>query len=261
MKKLLFVFFVIVLASCSMQQPAGIQSPQRQTVFIPLKQSLPESFIPTDYSIVAFGDSLTRGLGDTTNNGGYVPLLEKMLLENKGIKNINMNNLGINGNTTWHLLERMELSEVRSSITDADIVIITVGGNDLMKVAMENFLALDFDVFRNEQKEYEERLKKIIEEIRMINDDIHIMLVGLYNPFDVLLGNLPEVESVIEEWNEGSQTLLKEYDKTTFVTISDIFKNSDVNLLYTDDFHPNSIGYERMAERIHQTFIQEISNK
>lgn len=259
MYKLLLVFCVVLLASCSMQYPTSNQTSQRQTVFVPLKQTIPESFIPRDYSIVAFGDSLTEGFGDTSNNGGFVTLLEKMLLENQGIKNINMKNLGITGNTTGHLLARLELSEVKSSIKDADIVIITVGGNDVMKVAMENFLALDFEIFRDEQKEYEERLKMIIEDVRTINDDIHIMLVGLYNPFDVLLGDLPEVDTVIEEWNDGSQALLEKYDNTTFIAINDIFKNSDVNLLYTDDFHPNSLGYQRMAERIHQTFIQEFS--
>lgn len=260
MYKLLLVFCVVLLTSCSILSPVSIQSSQRQLVFVPLKQSVPESFIPRDYSIVAFGDSLTEGFGDTTNNGGYVTLLEKMLLENKGIKNINMKNLGINGNTTGHLLARLELSEVQQPLKDADIVIITVGGNDLMMIAMQNFLTLDFDVFRDEKGPYEERLKTIIENIRTINGDIHIMLVGLYNPFNVLLGDLPEVETVIEEWNDGSEILLDKYPNTTFVAVSDIFKNSDVNLLYTDDFHPNSEGYQRMADRIYQTFIEKFSH-
>lgn len=62
---------------------------------------------------VAIGDSLTKGVGDSTNQGGFVPLLAQSLtnetdLEFKAI------NYGVSGNTSGQILLRMqEKKEIR----------------------------------------------------------------------------------------------------------------------------------------------------
>ena len=259
-KTFLIFLCTFLLVSCSISQTASVRTVQSNDVHLLIKQTVPESFFPKEYNIVAFGDSLTEGIGDTTNSGGYVPLLEDMLLQHKGVKSVNMTNLGIKGNRTSHLIKRLETNDVRSAISNANIVIITVGGNDVMKVVRENFLALSFDAFRSEQSSYENRLKVIINQIRAINENTQIVLVGVYNPFFALIGDLPEVDEVINNWNKGSISVLQQYDNTTFVEVSDIFMDSEVDLLYTDEFHPNSVGYQRMAERINRD-LQTILNK
>ena len=100
----------------------------------------------------------------------------------------------------------------------------------------------------------------IINQIRAINENTQIVLVGVYNPFFTLLGDLPEIDQVITNWNEGSNTVLQQYERTTFVEVSDIFMDSEVNLLYTDEFHPNLLGYQLMAERINQ-YLETILSK
>ncbi|MDF0725716.1 SGNH/GDSL hydrolase family protein [Cytobacillus sp. S13-E01] len=259
-KTILILLCISLLVSCSSFQTAGVSTVQSNDVSLSIKQSVPESFFPKHYNIVAFGDSLTEGIGDTTNRGGYVPLLEEMLLEYKGVKSVKMTNLGIKGNRTSHLIKRLETNDVRSSISTANIVIITVGGNDVMKVVRDNFLSLSFEAFESEQRSYENRLRVIINQIRAINENTQIVLVGVYNPFFTLLGDLPEIDQVITNWNEGSNTVLQQYERTTFVEVSDIFMDSEVNLLYTDEFHPNLLGYQLMAERINQ-YLETILSK
>ena len=72
--------------------------------------------------IVAFGDSLTVGIG-TTEGNGFVPLLSQRL-------SINIINAGRAGDTTGTALPRLD-DDVLDR--DPDIVIVLLGGNDLLQ--------------------------------------------------------------------------------------------------------------------------------
>ena len=47
----------------------------------------------------------------------------------------------------------------------------------------------------------------------------------------------------MNDWNESGKEIIKEYDSAYFIEIDDIFKNSEEDLLYAEDyFHPNDRG-------------------
>lgn len=77
--------------------------------------------------VIAFGDSLIRGVG-SSNNDGFISLLSKRI--NKPIIN-----LGVSGNTTEDGLKRLsELDKYKPKV-----VIVLLGGNDhLRKVPIES---------------------------------------------------------------------------------------------------------------------------
>lgn len=74
-------------------------------------------------TIVAFGDSLIRGYGATTD-GGFISLLSQQI-------GIPIDNLGRNGETTEGGLGRINLITQKNP----DIVILLLGGNDALQRA------------------------------------------------------------------------------------------------------------------------------
>ncbi|QDP41740.1 SGNH/GDSL hydrolase family protein [Radiobacillus deserti] len=205
-------------------------------------------FIKKDTDIVAIGDSLTQGVGDTTENGGYVGIIENTLKRTN--EDIHIKNFGKRGNRSDQLLKRLEQEEISESIREAEIVLITIGANDIMKVVKENFTRLEYSLFVEEQVEYKERLREIMETMLSLNGDANIYLVGFYNPFYGYFKDVEQLEQIINNWNATGQSVAEEYENVSFIPIYDLFTNTEEDLLYSDNFHPNTKGYEKMAERI-----------
>ena len=217
---------------------------------------------------VAIGDSLTKGVGDSTNQGGFVPLLAQSLtnetdLEFKAI------NYGVSGNTSGQILLRMqEKKEIRKDLKRAQLLTITVGGNDLRKAILEDTSNLDLDRFEKASKTYEKNLKQIIELARKDNPDLPIYVVGIYNPLYLNFPDLTELQTLVDQWNQRTEETLSAYQGVYFVPINDLlYKGIDGksgvteselgketvtnDALYDEDsFHPNNTGYEIMKEAV-----------
>src|SRR5690625_2777462 len=71
-----------------------------------------EFFIQRDVDIVAIGDSLTQGVGDVTNEGGYIGILDKTI--NHQEKIVSFENFGKAGHRTDQLLKRLDDPEIIS---------------------------------------------------------------------------------------------------------------------------------------------------
>ncbi|WP_240794173.1 SGNH/GDSL hydrolase family protein [Bacillus sp. BHET2] len=249
MKKLsiLMLAFVFLLSGCSLEDAADHI---KREVSNWEKENPNETFIPKNLKVVSVGDSLTQGVGDSTKKGGYVPYLENQLETLDGVKDAQFHNYGVRGNRTDQLLKKLKKADVKASIQDSDLVMITIGGNDVMKIFRENLSHLELEVFQGEKRQYQLRLQEIIETVRSYNPDAGIVLLGLYNPFNTWFSDIEEVNQVIHNWNEASQEILSGYDKTLFVKIEDLFIDTGDTLLYDDYFHPNDEGYKLIADRM-----------
>ncbi|NRG45938.1 SGNH/GDSL hydrolase family protein [Bacillus sp. CRN 9] len=255
--KLTLLLIAMMLAGCSVisssQKGEAVSEKKSE---INEKDKIPPGFFPIDLKVVSVGDSLTQGVGDTTEQGGYIPYLEQLLSNHKGVTSAEFLNYGVRGNRSNQLIKKLKSEDVMESISEADMVIITIGGNDIMKVVRENFTRLNLDAFNKEQLVFEENLRDVLNSIRKGNPDSTVLLVGLYNPFLEWFSEITEMSMIMDEWNESSKNILAGYENTYFVDIADIFEQSDENLLYTDYFHPNDRGYELIAGRIYER-IQE----
>lgn len=205
-------------------------------------------FFKKDQKIVAIGDSLTEGIGDETKNGGYVGILNHTFEDNN--LNITVENFGKKGNRSDQLLKRLEKEEIASAIKEADMVLITIGANDIMNVLKSNFMNVTMEPFQEERLKYIERLRAIFNKISDLNPDTQIYLIGFYNPFERHFGEIKELGMIIENWNDDGKSLAEEYDNVTYIPTKDLFSNSNVDLLAEDEFHPNSSGYKLMAQRV-----------
>ena len=211
-------------------------------------QNTVDFFSNDETRVVAIGDSLTQGVGDETDRGGYVGILERSI--NKEEEIAQFDNFGVRGNRTDQLLGRLEVEEIALAIRDADIVLITIGANDIMQVAKENITDLDFADFVDEQYQYEENLREIIDKIRDLNEKSDIYLVGFYNPFRQYFEEIKELEMIVDNWNTIGAEVISDYDNADFIPTDDLFMDDNVQLYAKDNFHPNYEGYFRMAERV-----------
>jgi lysophospholipase L1-like esterase len=216
-------------------------------------------FTDKDLKIVAIGDSLTQGVGDDSNNEGYVGFLEDKLKKPDNSE-FEIDNFGKRGNRTDQLLKRLDEQEIIDSIKKANIILVTIGANDIMKIVKANVLSLSYDDFTVEQKGYQARLNNIFSKIRQQNPYAHIYLIGLYNPFDQYFGHIPELDKILDDWNWIGREVVKANTRSTFIPIKDLFDNTEENLFYEDNFHPNARGYELIGQRVFD-FLRETYGK
>ncbi|MFC4386445.1 GDSL-type esterase/lipase family protein [Gracilibacillus marinus] len=215
------------------------------------------NFFKKDTHITAIGDSLTQGVGDETENGGYVGILEEQFRE--ADVQVTIDNFGKRGNRTDQLLKRLEKEEIVESIEESQIVLITIGANDIMKIVKDNFMDLTEEPFIQEQEPYNDRLTQIIERIQSINNEADIYLLGFYNPFEKYFSDIEALNSILTRWNNESRVVANEFDNVTYIPMEDIYQNRSGNFFAEDNFHPNYNGYELMANRV-WSYLQSSMN-
>ncbi len=220
------------------------------------------------FSYVALGDSLTQGVGDTTNQGGFVPLVAQNLMNDYGYQ-MEVKNYGVSGNTSQQILTRMEeQSEISETLASADMMTLTVGGNDLRKVILENITKLKVSTFKKPSKVYRKRLLEIIDLARKDNPNLPIYVLGIYNPFYLNFPELTEMQTIVDNWNQVTEEAVSHLDYVYFVPINDLLyqgidgqegvtqmsgeESKVVNdaLYEEDNFHPNNTGYEIMKRAV-----------
>lgn len=204
--------------------------------------------------IVSLGDSLTRGVGDKEGIG-YVGRMKEDLQKDYKQK-IALTNLAVSGAKMPDLLKQIESNGAQYSIKQADVIVLTIGGNDLFP-GWESLGKIDLETYRPDTETFQNEAKKIIEEIRKLNTDSPIFWLGLYNPFEDV-EDLKGSSNIVVDWNASLEKLALN-DKNVYITpIFDLFQNRGKDLLYSDHFHPNEVGYTYMAERLVQNVVSKL---
>ncbi|WP_230322443.1 MULTISPECIES: SGNH/GDSL hydrolase family protein [Bacillus] len=204
--------------------------------------------------VVSLGDSLTRGVGDKEGIG-YVGRMKEGLQKDYKQK-VALTNLAVSGAKMPDLLKQIESSGAQYSIKQADLIVLTIGGNDLFP-GWESLGNIDLEKYRPDTETFQNEAKKIITEIRKLNSDSPIFWLGLYNPFEDV-EDLKGSSAIVIDWNASLEKLAVN-NKNVYITPTfDLFQNRGKELLYTDHFHPNEIGYSYMAERLLQDVVSKM---
>ncbi|WP_141493230.1 SGNH/GDSL hydrolase family protein [Bacillus thuringiensis] len=204
--------------------------------------------------IVSLGDSLTRGVGDKEGIG-YVGRMKEDLQKDYKQK-IALTNLAVSGAKMPDLLKQIESSGAQYSIKQADVIVLTIGGNDLFP-GWESLGKIDLETYRPDTETFQNEAKKIIEEIRKLNTDSPIFWLGLYNPFEDV-EDLKGSSNIVVDWNASLEKLALN-NKNVYITPTfDLFQNRGKDLLYSDHFHPNEVGYTYMADRLVQNVVSKL---
>lgn len=262
----IFGFLVVTLASFFVfsqmipKAPARLRTDETATQAVAVKNNI---------RFVAIGDSLTEGVGDETASGGYVPLVASTLEEAFSINSIEIENYGVAGDRSTQILKRInEQQEIQDDIASAEIISVTVGGNDLMKVIQNNILGLSVEKFEKPGEKYQANLTKLLTTIRQLNSTAPIYVLGIYNPYYIYFPEITEMQTIIDQWNTRTQAVVEQEERMYFVPINDLIyqgiisdeEASEVpdadtlnelrnNAIYEgDNFHPNYNGYQLIAK-------------
>jgi len=199
-------------------------------------------------TMVALGDSLTRGAGDV-NGLGYIGLVRQAIEKQHGQKVI-LTNLAINGSQSFELLNQLDQQQVQRQLAAANLILFTIGGNDLFK---QSGGVYDLDKKKLDQAAttLASNFENILKEIRSVNSTATILYTALYDPFANTEAKADTTPPVLA-WNMKAAQIASRYPGVIIVPTYDLFLQKEQKYLYTDHFHPNSDGYQRIAERILQ---------
>jgi len=194
-------------------------------------------------NIVILGDSIGSGVGDEESSGIGDRYLE--LMDRDGDETLT--NLAISGYTSSRLVDLIQTGENDATIAEADLVVISIGGNDLNRLAFQRDLDLPV-AFLDTLNAYLDNLEIIIGDIRTLNPNSQIALIGLYNPYSLII---PELSNYLVEWNDDTRSLVESHPDATYVPTFNLFQDQMENFLYEDYFHPNEEGYQAIAEQLY----------
>ncbi|TFJ93443.1 SGNH/GDSL hydrolase family protein [Lentibacillus salicampi] len=232
----------------SSPEATGESALQLQEMFNEAVQRTADFFNNRESNITALGDSLTQGVGDHVVKGGYVGILDQTINKNRQL--VSFDNYGKRGHRSAQLLKRLDNPEVAQSIEKADMILITIGANDIMQVVKENFTSLKMNDFTPAEKTYEDQLRQIFDKLNDLNHNADIYLVGIYNPFIHYFPDIKELSKIVADWNETSRGVTQQYDNATFIPTADLFADGEEELFAEDHFHPSHRGYQLFARRV-----------
>ncbi|ANU10772.1 hypothetical protein A1A1_17815 [Planococcus antarcticus DSM 14505] len=252
MKRILFIIilFMGILAGCSPTFIFGNEEakPRYEPSINPY--TVPPNFIPKAVVITALGDSLSQGVGDEENLGGYTGRMAAEMWTWQGIEGVAIENTAKRGRRSDKLLAMFQQGELAGPVAEADYLTLTIGGNDVMKIVKRDLFSLNMKAFEDELILYENRFDTIITTIRSINPNAPMVVMGIYNPFSLVTNKVEEFDQIIASYNEAMEERVEKDPQACFVPVSDLFVGNKNLVYHSDFFHPNSKGYDLLTERI-----------
>ncbi|MBU5346480.1 GDSL-type esterase/lipase family protein [Paenibacillus lautus] len=201
------------------------------------------------YHYTAVGDSLTFGLGAMPGSG-FVPLYRRMA-EEKLRQFVAHENLGVNGLTSEELYDRVvQLPTYRFHLQQAQIITISIGGNDLIRAVKStggrpNREVLDAALYRCQN-----HVANTIRHIRKIKTPVSkpyfIRAIGLYNPYPAWT----EATEYVIRFNRHLMGLSDGYFRVADIYAQ--FSGREKELMSVDGLHPNGRGYRVIAEQLNR---------
>lgn len=217
--------------------------------------------------LVAMGDSLTEGVGDEDKNGGYVGIIPDELEEESNVPSVKTSNYGVSGNKITQLEKRLKTNKTfQQDVKNANVITITIGGNDVMAILQSRLLDVDVADFTKANKNFQQELEKLLTDIRSYNKNAAVFLMGIYNPYTTYFSDIKEFDEVIANWNKASEKTVQKYDNVYFVPIAKVLENRDKSnkdkpnpLLSDDYFHPNHQGYEKISTELDKAIVKQLN--
>lgn len=196
---------------------------------------------------LVLGDSIAYGSGISNSREACYG---KIVADTNGFDYANH---AIPGHTTSNLINRLSDEKVIDDLKKADIISISIGGNDFL---MSNLIGLMFDsIVRNDHSEFDRIAEgfysnfcKIIDIINSHNEDAVILMQTLYNPQSGYLRapyqeGADRINAAIEKYNAENPGEIVIVDVATAL-------GDDMANYADDEIHPSAQGNEIIANII-----------
>lgn len=282
------LIFRIEKPAASQHNVAAISSVEKSSSSVKKKKT-------KNIKLVALGDSLTQGVGDPTNRGGYVDLIQKKLDDLPNVK-VKTYNYGKTGDRSDQILQRLQqTTAIQQQLKQANVIVITVGGNDLMQVLEKSFSNLSNQklaaAVTSSKTAYQNKLATLMQQVRKYNPTAPIFVYSVYNPFYVYFPTISQFNKYTDAWNTATKQIVLQNKRTYFVNIEQrmsagqylhktsvlkkdsvtditVLNKKDLNqalmnqkekndyLSSADHFHPNLRGYRYMTNKLYTVMME-----
>lgn len=196
----------------------------------------------------ALGDSLTVGVGAGLFEPGFVQRYKRKMEVDLN-EEVSLLVFAKSGLETSEILAMLNEPFIMEQVKKADVITITGCGNDLLQSLEIYEKEKDEQVFLEASSHCQKNYSGMLEKIRDIKGEKDtrylVRLLNLYNPF-------PSIE-LADKWISGFNRHLKQLESAPQIKVIDtyaVFKGREKEYLSIDRVHPNSRGYEAMAEKL-----------
>ncbi|WP_010249304.1 SGNH/GDSL hydrolase family protein [Myroides injenensis] len=198
-----------------------------------------------------FGDSITFGEYDGTF-GGWVDILKRYCYDkfyDGNANEVNVFNLGIGGETTKGLLDRIEVEIKARTSKEENLIFLFYGANDL---AVKN------DEITVSPKQFNSNLDTAIKIAQKTSDKV--FLISILPISNAIEGKLSPAGKI--RTNEKVRLYnaeIKEVAKSNCVMLINLYSEFEMQkeeLLSRDGVHPNALGYKWISEKL-KVYIEE----
>jgi len=210
---------------------------------------------------VVLGDSIASGHGLKNTHTCYASVISTQ-------KKYYLSNDAVPGHTTSDLLWVVCHSTIaRKDIEKADLISISICGNDIIRFLQNADTSTLFDIMLNginsaavqeTAEQIKHNLKSVCNEIRILNSDAPIIFQTQYDP---LYANkqysayASTAEKLVPLFEELFNALKEEYDNIHIVDVHETFdsyykETNSYDIIQDDGIHPSEKGHALIAETI-----------
>lgn len=197
--------------------------------------------------LVVLGDSIAQGYGLGEGRDDWYNLCYgKLIADANGYE---YKNHAIGGHTTYNLNERLKEDIVIADVADADIIAVSIGGNNFLLggialMAINGLLFKNYDLIDQTADEFYVDFCLAIDTIKAINPDATLMVQTLYNPRTDFLKDVYQYG--VDRLNAYIVKAAAEKSYTV-VDVAAAFVGHAGEYIQKDVIHPNDAGHYVIA--------------
>lgn len=204
--------------------------------------------------VLVFGHSIVQGFWDT--EGGWVhrlsAALDTLRIESPDEHYYEVFNLGIAGNDSNQLLERVDdETERRVDDDDAVVVLFQIGANDIQWLNDEQRVRVPAERF-------EANIEALLRKSRRIADEV-VFVGEAYTSIDGPIPWAPDLalsDERLREYHEITRTVCSRED-VSYVDIRSTYDRGEWGQMLDDGCHPNTDGHRAIFREVRRTLNED----
>ena len=200
---------------------------------------------------VALGDSLASGINGRPS---YVDDYRRLLQRQTG-RRVRLTNLGRPGWSSGRLLDALRGdSRFRDAVTSADVVTWDIGGNDILRAALESVTGVcrggAIRCLQDARQNFTRNWTAILDELQSLTAgrDVQLQTFDLYTPF-ISLPGVPR-DKALAELGKMNATIRSSAQRrnTAVAGVQTAFaRAAEDSLIAADGVHPTAAGHRLIA--------------
>jgi lysophospholipase L1-like esterase len=207
---------------------------------------------PHSINVVALGDSISYGTGDSLRKG-FVGRFKDMYEKYHGVT-IDLSNFGVPKYRIEDTLKQLQDENILLRVKEANYIILNIGTNDFRKSAQYKFDHIDFYRMNEGKVKFSKSLQLALVKIRNDNASALVIVMGMYHPYTEY-ENHTQLFGLINNWNSEMRMIVNQFNNMIYVPTIDLFFHKPKESYFSDSLHPNSAGYELISKRLFEKLI------